>query len=140
VPNAFGLVGSAANAIAPGKRPLSSMTPTVVLDEKGQVVLVVGASGGSTIISGTLQVLINVLVFGMDAEEAVTAPRIHHQWVPDQLQVEPGIPQDVVRALTARGHTVDVREGFNSVQAVTVSPEGVEGACDPRKGGRPARP
>lgn len=140
VPNAFGLVGDAANAIAPGKRPLSSMSPTVVTDADGQVVLVVGASGGSTIISGTLQVLLNVLVFGMDAEEAVSAPRIHHQWLPDRLMVEPGIPDDVVRALRARGHEVVVREGFTAVQAVVKTPTGVEGASDPRKDGRPAAP
>lgn len=141
VPNAFGLVGNEANAIAAGKRPLSSMTPTVVLDGNGKVVLVVGASGGSTIISGVLQVVLDVLVFGMDAEEAVAAPRIHHQWLPDTLSVEPGIPDDVVRALRARGHDVVVREGFTAVQLVVVAPDGtVQGASDPRKDGRPAAP
>lgn len=141
VPNAFGLVGNEANAITPGKHPLSSMTPTVVLDGDGKVVLVVGASGGSTIISGVLQVVLDVLVFGMDAEEAVAAPRIHHQWIPDTLSVEPGIPDDVVRALKARGHDVVVRDGFTAVQVVTVGADGVvQGASDPRKDGRPAAP
>ncbi|MEQ1501199.1 MAG: gamma-glutamyltransferase [Myxococcota bacterium] len=140
VPNAFGLVGNAANAIAPGTHPLSSMSPTVVLDGD-KVVLVVGASGGSTIISGTLEVLLDVLVFGMDAEEAVSAPRFHHQWLPNTLTVEPGTPDDVVRALTARGHQVTVRELPTAVQVVTVGPDGrIEGASDPRKGGRPATP
>src|SRR6185295_4789467 len=102
VPNAFGLVGNEANAIAPGKRPLSSMSPTLVYDENDQLVLVVGASGGSTIITGTVQVLLDVLVFGMDTEEAVAAPRVHAQWLPAAVTVEPGIPRDVVDALTAR--------------------------------------
>lgn len=139
VPNAYGLVGTEANAIAPGKRPLSSMTPTVVLDPTGRVELVVGASGGSTIISGTLQTLLNVLVFGMTPEDAVAAPRIHHQWQPDVLFVEPGIPRDVVVALEARGHTVDVRPGYTAVQAILVGEQRLAtGGSDPRKGGRPA--
>ncbi len=139
VPNAFGLVGAEANAIAPGKRPLSSMTPTVVLDRDGRVVMVIGASGGSTIISATLQVYLNVVVFGMDPQEAVSAPRIHHQWMPDTLFVEPDVPADVVRNLEARGHTVDLRRAFSSVQVVVVGPDGVASAAsDPRKGGLPA--
>jgi len=139
VPNAYGLVGSEANAIAPGKRPLSSMTPTVVLDADGQVVMVLGASGGSTIISGTLQVYLNMAVFDMDPQAAVSAPRIHHQWLPDTLFVEPEIPRDVRQNLEKRGHTLDVRPGFTAVQAVRRSDDGrMEGGSDPRKGGWPA--
>jgi len=140
-PNAYGLVGTEANAIAPGKRPLSSMTPTLVLDADGQVVLSLGASGGSTIISATIQVFLNMVVFGMDAQEAVSAPRMHHQWLPDTLWLEPGIPADVQRALQARGHTVVVREGFSAVQVARRLENGMaEGGADPRKGGWPAHP
>jgi gamma-glutamyltranspeptidase/glutathione hydrolase len=139
-PNAYGLVGSEANAIAAGKRPLSSMTPTVVLDADGAVVMVVGASGGPTIISSTLQVLLDVLVFGLDAQEAVSAPRIHHQWLPAKLSVEPGIPDDVLRSLRARGHDVVVQEAYSAVQVIVRVGDGFEGGADPRKGGWPARP
>ncbi len=138
VPNAFGLVGSEANAIEPGKRPLSSMTPTLVLDEQDRVVLVVGASGGSTIISATLQVLLGVLEFDQDPQSAVSAPRIHHQWLPDRLWLEPGFARDVVVALEERGHEIVMRRGFSAVQAVAVTDDGLEGGADPRKGGWPA--
>lgn len=137
-PNAYGLVGTEANAISPGKRPLSSMTPTVVLDESGRVVLVVGASGGGTIISATTQVLINVLDFGMDPQEAVAAPRLHHQWLPNVLWLEPGFPADVVRSLESRGHEVTIRDGFSAVQAVVRGENELAGGADPRKGGWPA--
>ncbi len=137
VPNAYGLVGDAANAIAPKKRPLSSMSPTVVLGPDGRVVMVIGASGGSQIISSVLQVTLNVIDFGMDPEEAVSAPRIHHQWLPDEVWVEPGIPLDVQRNLEARGHKLRLEETFSSVQLVVQSQE-MEGAADPRKGGTAA--
>jgi len=138
VPNAFGLVGDEANAIAAGKRPLSSMTPTVVVGPDGKVVMVIGASGGGQIITATLQVLLNVLVFGMDPQEAAAAPRFHHQWMPKVLMVEPGIPLDVIQALEARGHVVQVQESFASVQLVTAAGELLAGGADPRKGGWPA--
>lgn len=140
VPNAFGLVGRAANAIAPGKRPLSSMSPTVVLKD-GAVRLVVGASGGPTIITGTLQTLLNVLVFDMDVRAAVSVPRIHHQWVPERLMVEAGIPLDVRSALRRRGHTVKPWRRFTAVQAITRTAAGQAGAADPSKLGAavPAR-
>jgi len=138
VPNAFGLVGSEANAVAPGKRPLSSITPTLVLDDEGRVVLAVGASGGSTIISGTIQVLLAVLEFGLDPQAAVSAPRVHHQWLPDKLWMEPGFPRDVLDAVEERGHEIVVRRGFTAVQAVAVTDDGVQGGSDPRKHGWPA--
>ncbi len=138
IPNFFGLVGDEANAIAPGKRPLSSMTPTVLVGPDDKVVMVIGASGGGQIITGTLQVLLNVLVFGMDPQEAVAAPRFHHQWMPKVLFVEPGIPLDVIRALEVRGHVVQVQESFASVQLVSDTGELLAGGADPRKGGWPA--
>ncbi|MCA9569262.1 MAG: gamma-glutamyltransferase, partial [Myxococcales bacterium] len=139
-PNAYGLVGDEQNAIAPGKRPLSSMTPTVVLDADGKVLMSIGASGGSTIISAVLQVLLDVVVFDMDPQEAVAAPRFHHQWQPSTLWLEPGFPLDVQRALESIGHTVTVRPGFSSVQLVVRAGEGrYEGGADPRKGRWPAR-
>lgn len=139
VPNAYGLMGSEANAIEPGKRPLSSMTPTVVLDEEGQVRLVIGASGGSNIPSAVLQVLLDVLVYGVDPAAAVASPRVHHQWLPNTLFVEPDLPIDVIDALRAIGHKVEVRGGFSAVQAIVRQPDGwAAGGSDPRKGGAPA--
>ncbi|MEN0063526.1 MAG: gamma-glutamyltransferase [Myxococcota bacterium] len=138
VPNAFGLVGSEANAVEPGKRPLSSMTPTLVVDGDGDVVLAVGASGGSTIISATLQVLLAVVDFDMNPQEAVAAPRFHHQWLPEQLWLEPGFARDVIEALKTKGHEVIVRRGFSAAQAIRVTDVGLEGGADPRKGGWPA--
>ncbi|MEZ4431429.1 MAG: gamma-glutamyltransferase [bacterium] len=137
VPNAFGLIGTEANTIRPGKRPLSSMSPTIVLRD-GQVALVVGASGGPTIITGTVQVLLNIVAFGMDPRAAIEAPRIHHQWVPETLLVEPGIPADVVDGLTRRGHAVKPWSRFTAVQAIVRDARGQAGASDPSKLGRPA--
>ncbi|MCB9523287.1 MAG: gamma-glutamyltransferase [Myxococcales bacterium] len=137
VPNAFGLIGREANAIAPGKRPLSSMTPTVVLKD-GVPVLVVGGSGGPTIITGTVQVLLNVLAFDMPVRAAVEAPRIHHQWVPERVMVERDLPVDVVDALKRRGHTVERWDRYNAVQAVGRDGLWLTGASDPSKLGQPA--
>jgi gamma-glutamyltranspeptidase/glutathione hydrolase len=138
VPNAFGLIGRAANAIAPGKRPLSSMSPTVVLDDKGAVRLVVGGSGGPTIITGTLQVLLNVLVFEMDAQAAVDAARIHHQWVPERLIAEKTMADATVDALATRGHAIKRWKRWNAVQAVTNANGLLTGASDSSKLGAPA--
>lgn len=139
VPNAYGLVGGEANAIDARKRPLSSMSPTLVLGEDDSVEIAVGASGGTFIISATLQVLLDLLVFDMDPQEAVAAPRFHHQWQPDLLFLEPGIPRDVQDALRARGHQLQVRDGFSSVQLVAVDEDGLRvGGADPRKSGWPA--
>jgi len=137
VPNAYGLVQGEANAIAPGKRPLSSMTPTVVLGTDGRPVLAVGASGGPFIITATFQVLQAVLAEGKSPEEAVAAPRWHHQWLPDQVVLEPGDPRRA--ELEAAGHAVkELPKPFSSVQVVHARPEGVRAASDPRKGGAPA--
>jgi gamma-glutamyltranspeptidase/glutathione hydrolase len=137
VPNAFGLIGGEANAIAPGKKPLSSMTPTIVL-KGGKPFMAVGASGGPRIITGTLQTLMNVIDFDMSAEAAVSMPRIHHQWMPEKLFIEREMPQDVRQVLAAKGHSLALGGAENVVQAVVVREGHFEGASDPRKGGRPA--
>lgn len=132
VPNAYGLVGGAANAIAGGKRPLSSMTPTIVL-RGGAPVLVTGSPGGSRIITTVLQVVVNVVDFGMNPAEAVAAPRVHHQWLPDEIRIERGLSPDTVALLAARGHTVV--EGPTMGSAVSVARAGgvLYGAADPRR-------
>lgn len=137
-PNAFGLIQSHLNEIAPGKRPLSSMSPTIVT-HKGKVRLVVGGSGGPTIITSTLQVILNVLDFGMDVSAAVSRSRVHHQWMPQMLVVERDLPRDVVTNLKKRGHrTYSFRKPFTAVQAVEIRKQRRYGASDPRKYGRPA--
>jgi gamma-glutamyltranspeptidase/glutathione hydrolase len=106
VPNQFGLAGGEANAIAPGKRSLSSMTPTIVLRE-GKPFLALGARGGSRITTAVAQIIINVIDFGMNIQEAVDVPRIHHQWLPDELLYEPrGLSQDAINNLTRMGYVV----------------------------------
>ncbi len=102
----FGLVQGEANAIQPGKRPLSSMTPTILLRD-GKLFMVVGAPGGSRIITAVMQVILNVVDFGMNAQDAVDVPRFHHQWKPDKLYLEKGFSPDTVALLKARGHDVD---------------------------------
>ncbi|EGG98338.1 Gamma-glutamyltranspeptidase [gamma proteobacterium IMCC2047] len=103
VQNAFGLVGAEANSIAPGKRPLSSMSPTIVLKD-GKPVMTLGAAGGPTIITQVVQALVNVIDLGMAPEEAVAAPRIHNQWLPDKLFVESDLSTKVKETLEQRGH------------------------------------
>jgi len=137
VPNVYGLIGAEANAIAPGKRPLSSMSPTIAIRD-GAAVLAVGASGGPLIITSTLQTLLNALVFGLDTEQAVAAPRIHHQWTPAVLAVEAGIDKQLQRALRQRGHTVKEVRTMAAVQLVQRTAQGFFGASDPRKGGQAA--
>jgi gamma-glutamyltranspeptidase/glutathione hydrolase len=132
--NAFGLVGFEANLPGPGKRPLSSMTPTIVL-KNGKVALVTGSPGGSRIISAVLQVVINTLDFDMNVAAAVAAPRVHHQWLPDEVRVEHGIPDDTIAALRARGHRVVVPLGQTSANSIAVTPTGLLGAPDPRTRG-----
>lgn len=136
-PNAFGLQGSEANAVAPGARPLSSMSPTVLISPDGERV-VVGASGGPFIISSVAQVIVNLIDFGLDPAEAVSAPRIHHQWKPDLLFLDEGISPDTARALAERGHALKSLSFFSAVQVVRGRPGEAYGASDPRKGGWPA--
>jgi gamma-glutamyltranspeptidase/glutathione hydrolase len=113
------------------------MSPTLVLKD-GKVVLAVGASGGPTIITSTLQVLLSVMVFGMDPQAAVDAGRIHHQWKPETLAVEPEFPADVVERLQSLGHSVTRDPRFSAVQVIQVTPGGLRGASDPSKQGHPA--
>jgi gamma-glutamyltranspeptidase / glutathione hydrolase len=134
VPNAYGLLGYAANAPAPGKRPLSSMTPTIVLKD-GRPFLVTGSPGGSRITTAVLQIVIDVIDRGMDMASAVSAPRIHNQWMPDQVYAEPGVPPDVVAVLQARGDKVVATRPFTSANSIMVTPGGFAGAADPRTRG-----
>lgn len=134
-PNLFGLAPGRTNHIAPGKRPASSMTPTVAVRE-GRAVVSVGASGGPLIISSTLEVLTNVLDFDMPPEAAVAAPRIHHQWQPQLLLVEPGVGPADRKTLEALGHEIREIPGVAAVSLATAFPaQGPAGAGDPRKGG-----
>ncbi len=139
-PNAFGLRQSDDNLPAPGKRPLSSMTPTIVLDERGDVLAVAGASGGPRIISGTVQALVNVLVFNLSAREALARPRWHHQWSPNRLRHERSMDEEALSAARARGHELEATSDVGVVQLIrrARSSAGWEAASDPRKGGRPA--
>jgi gamma-glutamyltranspeptidase / glutathione hydrolase len=133
-PNAFGLTGGAANAPGPGKRPLSSMTPTIVL-KNGKPYLVTGTPGGSRIITMVLQVILNVVDFRMDVAGAVAAPRIHHQWLPDEVEAEQAVSAEAVRGLEALGHTVVRRPNWGSANSIMVTPDGLAGAADPRSRG-----
>ena len=137
VTNYFGLLGSAANAVAPGKRPLSSMSPTIVLKD-GQPILAIGAAGGPTIISQVLLTLVYTLDFGMDLEAALAAPRFHHQWKPDELKIEKKAGETVMRELERRGHKVVPVNSLGVAQAVAVAPtgKGFVGAHDPRVNGK----
>ena len=137
VPDAFGLVAGGGNRLAPGKRPLSSMSPTIVVGDDG-VEMVLGAAGGPMIISSAIQVLLDALLFGMDPEAAQAAPRVHHQWSPDVLRYEPGLPASVVGALRAKGHHVEAQDKIGKVNLVVRSKAGLEAAGDPRSGGAPA--
>jgi len=138
VPNAYGLVGGEANAIAPRKTPLSSMTPTIIT-EYGRLRMATGAPGGSTIITTVLQVILNVLEYNMDTGAAVSAPRIHHQWLPDRLRVEPwGLDALTFVELCRRGHQIEQQSPWGNANAIVVTPEGrLEGAADPRGEGSP---
>jgi gamma-glutamyltranspeptidase/glutathione hydrolase len=134
VPNAYGLLGGDANAPGPGKRPLSSMSPTIVLKD-GRVFLVTGTPGGSRIITTVLQVLSNVIDHGMNVAEATIEPRIHHQWLPDQAVAERGFSPDTIRLLTSLGHSVAVGNTSGSAHSIMRTPEGWAGAADTRQRG-----
>jgi gamma-glutamyltranspeptidase/glutathione hydrolase len=137
-PNMFGLVQGEANAIGPRKRPLSSMTPTIVVED-GKVRLVLGSPGGGAIINIVLQVLLNVLVFQMDVFRGVTAPRFHHQWMPDRLTLERwGFSADTLQKLAEVGYTLDFRDSLGECQAIEIDPhtDWRFGAADPRGAGK----
>src|SRR4029079_12117634 len=135
--NAFGLVVCEPNLPAPAKRPLSSMSPTIVLKD-GKPVLVTGTPGGSRIISAVLQIVVNVLDYKMDVAAAVAAPRIHHQWMPDEVRAERGFPAEVLDELRAKGHQVIEPLGQTSANSIAVTPNGLLGAPDPRTRGAEA--
>ncbi len=136
-PNMFNLVQGEANSIAPKKRPLSSMTPTILLKD-GKVFMVVGAPGGSRIISSVTEVILNVVDFGMNAQDAVDFPRFHHQWKPDKLYLEKAISPDTVAILKAKGHDVDYSQGAIGarVEAIVIDGGWLQGGTDGRGNGK----
>jgi gamma-glutamyltranspeptidase/glutathione hydrolase len=136
VPNHFGLIGAEANSVGPGKRPLSSMSPTLVF-KNGEPIISLGAAGGPKIISAVLQELVDMIDLGMTPQEAVAAPRIHQQWSPNELYVEAKLPAELKKALADRGHKIDVLPAVAVSQIVARSPDGKSftGAADPRAGG-----
>jgi gamma-glutamyltranspeptidase / glutathione hydrolase len=140
VPNAYGLLQGDANAIAPRKRPLSAMTPTIVLKD-GKVYFAVGSPGGPTIINTVLQVIVNIVDFNMNIQQAIDAPRFHHQWMPDQIRWEPyGLNQDTRRVLETRGHVFAEKPGsMGDAEGIMIDPKTKMrlGASDPRLGGIP---
>ena len=134
VPNAFGLVGNKANAIEPGKRPLSSMTPTIVL-KNGKPFIIIGSPGGSTIITTTMQVILNIIHYNMDIKEAVSSPRFHSQWLPDVIMTEPrGLSRDVIQNLELKGHTlVPYKWGYiGEANGILITEDGFYGGGDSR--------
>ncbi|MBC7909514.1 MAG: gamma-glutamyltransferase, partial [Pyrinomonadaceae bacterium] len=145
VPNAYGLIQSERNAIEPRKRPLSAMTPTIVLKRDGTLWFAIGSPGGPRIINAVLQTIVNVIDFEMNLQQAIDAPRIHHQWLPDKLYHEPfGLSADTATALTRRGHMLTLRteyvgytrDGFmGDVTGVMIEEKtGMQlGATDPRR-------
>ncbi|MDJ0831961.1 MAG: gamma-glutamyltransferase [Gammaproteobacteria bacterium] len=137
VANAYGLIGGEANAVAGGKRPLSSMSPTLVFTpDTDEVLLVTGSPGGSRIITTTLQIISNVIDHGMNIAEATQAPRFHHQWLPDKLTLEKGFSADSIRLLQQKGHHIDAsRWAMGSTQSILRTEDGWTGASDPRQSG-----
>lgn len=131
VPNAYGLIGGEANAIQAGKRPLSSMSPTMVL-KNGKPWLVTGSPGGARIITTTLQTIVNAIDFGMNPAEAAATPRIHHQWLPDELRVEKGLSPDTLSILRQQGYKVSVKPTMGRTQTIQVRDDGLYGFSDPR--------
>ena len=142
-PNAFGLIQSEANKIQPGKKPLSSMSPTILV-KNGKAVYVAGASGGPKIISSTLQVILWMVLHQKSPEEAVGKPRLHHQWLPNQLFLEVSLYEKIAVLFKQKGHQVQKTSSIAAVQAVSRTTENksgqvqLSGASDPRKGGSPA--
>jgi gamma-glutamyltranspeptidase / glutathione hydrolase len=134
VPNAYGLIGGDANAVGPNKRPLSSMSPTIVLKDR-KPFLVSGSPGGSRIITTTLQIIMNAIDHGMNIAEATYAPRIHDQWLPDELRVEEGFSPDTIRLLEQMGHKVVIGDVMGSTQSIMVTEQGLFGSSDPRRVG-----
>jgi gamma-glutamyltranspeptidase/glutathione hydrolase len=139
VANYFGLIGAEANAVAPGKRPLSSMSPTIVLKD-GQPIIALGAAGGPKIITAVLTELVAMLDLNLSPQEAIAAPRVHHQWSPDELMVEKSLPAPIREALVSRGHKIHVQSSMAVSQIVARTSDGKAfvGVADPRAGGTAA--
>jgi gamma-glutamyltranspeptidase / glutathione hydrolase len=136
-PNMFGLVGGEANAIEPGKRPLSSMTPTIIT-KNSKLFMVVGAPGGSRITTGVMEVILDVLDFHMNAQDAVDLPRFHHQWQPDILYLQNGFRQDTEAALTKMGYEVRSTDSIARVEAIVARDNCLEGGTESREHGKVA--
>ena len=137
-PNGYGLVGGIANAIEPGKRPLSSMTPTIVFDKSGAPILATGSPGGSTIITIVMQMLLNIIDFDMNVAEATAAPRIHHQWLPDRVFYEAGVSADTLQVLREMGHQLnDKTSRLGATQSIQSDSDGAMfyGTADYRREG-----
>ncbi len=130
--NAYGLIGGAANKIEPGKRMLSSMSPTIV-KHNGRNFLITGSPGGSRIITTTLQVIMNVIDHGLNIQSAVAAPRMHHQWLPDELRIEEGISPDTIKKLEDMGHVVKQKLAMGAIQSILVKDGIMYGGSDPRR-------
>ena len=137
VPNMYGLIQGPANAIGPGKRPLSAMTPTIVLKD-GKVFLILGSPGGPTIITTVANILIGVVDYGLDIQEAVNAPRYHHQWMPDAVMLEDRVSPDTMGLLKNRGHALQVHHSWGDAECIMVDPKTGErlGASDSRNNGK----
>ena len=137
VPNGYGLIGGEANSVKGNKRPLSSMSPTIVMKD-GKPFLVTGSPGGSRIINITLQIIMNVIDHQLNIAEASAAARVHHQWLPDFLWVERNLNQDTISLLEAKGHKVKVQQSIGSTQSIMVTEQGKYGSSDPRRAGSAA--
>jgi gamma-glutamyltranspeptidase/glutathione hydrolase len=141
-PNAYGLIQGERNAVAPKKRPLSAMTPTFVMRKNGMLWFAIGSPGGPTIINTVLQVITNVIDFSMNIQQAIDAPRIHHQWLPDEVVYEPyGLSADTQRVLESRGHKFTAKPRYmGDAQGIMIEEKTSVrlGASDPRNDGMPA--
>ncbi|MCV0426791.1 MAG: gamma-glutamyltransferase, partial [Roseibium sp.] len=133
-PNAYGLIGGTANAVESGKRPLSSMSPTLVFKD-GDFFMATGSPGGSRIITTTLQIILNVVDHQMNIAEATAHPRIHNQWFPDEIRVEEGLSPDTIKLLEARGHEVNIKNAMGSTQSIMIVDGMLAGSSDPRRAG-----
>ncbi len=135
--NQYGLIQGEANAIQPGKRPVSSMTPSVILKD-GKLFMVVGTPGGPTILNSVLQAVVNAIDFKMNAQDAVAAPRVHHQWYPDKLFMEPGFSPDTIALLKARGHSIEMKPSNNDMNMILMDGTSIQAGIDPRREGKAA--
>jgi gamma-glutamyltranspeptidase/glutathione hydrolase len=135
--NQYGMIQGEANAIQPGKRPVSSMTPTIVARD-GKLYMALGTPGGLTIMNSVLQALVNVVDFKMNAQDAVSAPRFHHQWFPDRIFLEPGFSPDTIALLKARGHEVEFKASNNDMMMILSDGDWLQAGVDPRREGKAA--